>query len=92
MMKADGIAHSHFNLIFPNGSTEAIETSHWDLSLALLSAVVEAFRQQPEHPGHHAPTVPRVRSMRDDALLCETSPERSLCSHPISGGHNGAIS
>ncbi|WP_424626859.1 hypothetical protein [Bradyrhizobium sp. SYSU BS000235] len=57
---------------FPEWLDDAIETHHWDLSLAILSAVVEALRQSPETPkAARKPTVPRVRTPRDETVLCE---------------------
>src|ERR1700754_898377 len=56
----------------PEWLDQAIETTHRDLSLAILSAVVEALRQLPEAPrASHTPTVPRIRSPRDETVLCE---------------------
>jgi hypothetical protein len=57
---------------FPEWLDDAIETHHWDLSLAILSAVVVALRQLPETPkATRKPTVPRVRTPREETVLCE---------------------
>lgn len=56
----------------PDWLDQAIETSHWDLSLAILSACVEGLRQLPEIPeATRTPTVPRVRAARDEVIVCE---------------------
>lgn len=56
----------------PEWLDDAIETSHWDLSLAILSAFVEALRQLPEAPrATRIPTIPRVRAMQDETIFCE---------------------
>lgn len=56
----------------PDWLDQAIETTHWDLSLAVMSAFVEALRQLPETPRTtRTPTVPRVRPTRDETILCE---------------------
>jgi hypothetical protein len=56
----------------PEWLDDAIETHHWDLSLAILSAVVEALRQLPEIPrATRMPMVPRVRATRDEIVLCD---------------------
>jgi hypothetical protein len=56
----------------PEWLDDAIETHHWDLSVAILSAVVEALRLLPETPKvTRKPTVPRVRTLRDETVLCE---------------------
>lgn len=56
----------------PEWLDDAIETHHWDLSLAILSAVVEALRQLPEIPkATRTPMVPRVRATRDETILCD---------------------
>ncbi len=57
---------------FPEWLDDAVETSHWNLSLAILSAFVEALRQLPEAPkATRTPTVPRVRVERDETIFCE---------------------
>ncbi|MEH2509399.1 hypothetical protein V1291_000753 [Nitrobacteraceae bacterium AZCC 1564] len=56
----------------PEWLDDAIETHHCDLSLAILSAVVEALRQLPEtSKAIRKPTVPRVRMARDETVLCD---------------------
>lgn len=56
----------------PEWLDQAIETSHWNLPLAVLSAVVEGLQQLPETPAaNRKPTVPRVRPTHDETILCE---------------------
>ncbi len=56
----------------PEWLDQAIETSHWNLPLAVMSAVVEALQQLPEVPtATRKPTVPRVRAMHEETMLCE---------------------
>lgn len=56
----------------PDWLDQAIETSHWDLSLAIMSAFVEGLRQLPETPkATRTPTVPRVRGTRGEVIFCE---------------------
>jgi hypothetical protein len=56
----------------PEWLDQAIETSHWNLSLAVLSAVVEALKQLPDTPtATRKPMVPRVRATHDETILCD---------------------
>jgi hypothetical protein len=56
----------------PDWLDQAIETTHRDLSLAILSAFVEALQQLPETPrATRRPTVPRVRPTLDQTIPCE---------------------
>lgn len=56
----------------PEWLDDAIETQHRDLPLAILNACVETLRRKPEAPqATRMPTVPCVRAMRDETILCE---------------------
>lgn len=56
----------------PEWLDEAIETSHRDLSLALLKAFVEAKRCDSEIPEEtRSPSVPRIRPEYRDLICCD---------------------
>lgn len=56
----------------PEWLDQAIETSHSNLSLAILKGVVEAMRHPAEMPATtRTPTVPCIRSMHDEMICCD---------------------